>query len=782
MKEQRSARGQISLVSLPEAAIYMLVPSQTQIVINTAETSQTPILTCEAYIVENDRRIPLSNDVCTIKYYTSEDDNTYKIYTGGIEVNAEWNGVQFGLFLNGQTNPICEIYVSIVRDGQVDTNFRVWVGAAADPNTLSNRPWYGEEHERQEDSMHIGDYYVSPNMTYYCFEYNKQQYTYVWSEVTDPTLKQWLERANRNTSGYIIPDGQSVVDYFKDIQYKIGDLWANATYPAKGDTSFRYNGVTYTSDKPMYNNEPLICKKSRSSTFTILDWQPVSDIRSKLKNTGIDIEEHKIVLTGDELWLKNNADERVAFFNTIDGDLKVNTQLLAIEGDVSIDGSLILGSIVNNEECVQELDQLMTNMGYDNTPTAFYEDGEGNIVANIGENEFKWSKKTAAEQDAESANSVQFDVTYGENTHTYKLNSNGLLEANDAVFKGQVIASAAEFVGPIRSQGGQFSVDNQGVVHATAFEGIGKFMDGTTVITKDNFYDYFMKPVGSSERYQLRLQDCCKHIQIDSMPNDLVREEGCLFDLPLMVVRNNKPLLITPCGCTLDQLYSLSHTTYTITNNSDRALGFGEIVYGESSLSRKDHLLLNLPEFDTEDNTVVLHYNCVSKYYNNESTHTNYFVIAPTATFIPTMYDSIKDPASGNTVHVLYSFQQYGSWDDSWHEILAPTPTVVQSPITTISMKHIGIMRVNDSTDTYTWRWESSQPVSFKTLETILKFVWYDADNKRNSATFNDATNNAYTAPVSSGQVKIQMPAKLATAQTFELQTSAQKNYKLIIQ
>lgn len=516
MGRQKTAKGQITLITVPETTSYELSPSATQIIIDTDGNPSPATIYCTAYKNEGNTHQVITTGA-SIKYkYTGQ--NQYQNYNNstGVTINTSWQVITFFLFLDGQNDPIVRFDVPIIRNGQVDTNFRVWVGTTnADPNTLDHYPWYNVEGESQDPSMHIGDYYVTTEMTYYCFQYQTEfspnpnspaiPVQYIWDQVTDATLLRWLERTNESTRGYFVPyttseayltehpdanDPESndfntymaAVKYdadtfFQDVDYIIGDLWADAKYTVE-DQNHNWSWL--------YNNEPMICRYTKGNrSFSIEDWKPASDVKSKLKNTGIDLDEGVITVTADEIWYVNNGNERAAIFNLEDGHPKVNTDLLRIDGHVQIDGGLIVQSLGSSDESQEALLGLLSDKNI--LPTVVTHNNDGTITIQQGNNTVAAYTKSAID----NSDFVQFDVTNGSGNSTFTLNKNGLLEADNAVIYGEIHATKGSFEGTLQSAGGAFSVDLEGNVKATSFNGTGILMSGTTIITKDNFYDYF---------------------------------------------------------------------------------------------------------------------------------------------------------------------------------------------------------------------------------------------------------------------------------------------------
>ena len=543
MGKQKEAKGQITLVGLSGVTQYFLKPSVTQVVIKNDGSLNTDVVTCTAYKAEDAEMTELSSSEGVIKY-TIDNGSEYIDYTDdGVPVDTNWSMVSFFLFLTGMSNYQVRADVSIIRNGQVDTNFRVWVGTQANPNSPFQRPWLGEEGEPQTDDMHVGDYYVSPNMQYYCFVYDDITSSYKWDEVTDANLKKWLARADNSTTGFIVPEGTSVTDYFRTRDYVIGDLWANATY------------------ENLYKNEALICKQTKNNAFgfRIEDWQPIDGIKEKLINTGINIDEYKVIVSGDETWFVNNNGERQAVFNFQGDHPVISTDLL------QIDGGLIVGALSSQPQVFQDF---MQESGYNSV--AITKNEEGDIQATIGGTPYTWTSK-------ETKDLVQYSTTTADGvTNNFSLSKQGLLTAHNAVIYGKVYASEGAFTGQLSSSGGAFNVDRFGNVTATSFNGEGVFNSKTTVITKYNFYDYFMKSALQSEdtagtEWIPNLKKIGHKIRIESLPEtdefpydsqENVRTVEITF--PRYIKYANGSVSCRRGGLTVGEMFALHNQVYSI--------------------------------------------------------------------------------------------------------------------------------------------------------------------------------------------------------------------------
>lgn len=708
MGKQKEAKGQITLVGLSGVTQYFLKPSVTQVVIKNDGSLNTDVVTCTAYKAEDAEMTELSSSEGVIKY-TVDNGSEYIDYTDdGVPVDTNWSIISFFLFLTGMSNYQVRADVSIIRNGQVDTNFRVWVGTQANPNSPFQRPWLGEEGEPQTDDMHVGDYYVSPNMQYYHFGYNNITSSYEWDEVTDVNLKKWLARADNSTTGFIVPEGTSVTDYFRTRDYVIGDLWANATYGT-------------------YNNEPLICKQSKNSTFgfRIEDWQPISDIKEKLRNTGINIDEYKVIVSGDETWFVNNNGERQAVFNFQGDHPVISTDLL------QIDGGLIVGALSSEPQVFQDF---MQDSGYNSV--AITKNEEGDIQATIGGIPYTWTSK-------ETKDLVQYSTTTADGvTNNFSLSKQGLLTAHNAVIYGKVYASEGAFTGQLSSSGGAFNVDRFGNVTATSFNGTGVIRSGKTVITKDNFYDYF-------NRSQLDLDNAK-----DQNGVDVVDGYGCLVGkrwIPnLKKLQKNIYFESVPeaalCNVEGHQyLYVVMPHDQLVSKNdkTEKSRRRGDLTYAE--FLQLDGQQYSMYKINNLDFSVIV----ILSYITVQPDDISWFYLTDDQTtggvitqFAHMCYKATSGGYSYNLVPYLIHSDSYdgiNAWcdielNDNSQNQTNSNPSVSGSETNKITTYDIQLFLVNNNNATFCFNWSCSSKLKITDIGSLSLFGYYknivmDGDN-----------------------------------------------------
>lgn len=254
-------------------------------------------------------------------------------------------------------------------------------------------------------------------------------------------------------------------------------MWSNAKYTTTS------GGQTVM----LYDDEPLICKQSKTNGFNINDWQPISAIKDKLRETGIDIDEYKVTITADETWAVNNNGQRVAIINNVDGHPKITSSLLHINGDVTIEGGAIIEALGNLED--DGLEELLEDKGI--VPTSVSHDANtGKITVVSDGNTYHWYTDDKADDKY---------ITFGTHSdqqnadHSFTLRKDGTLIADNAVIYGEVHATKGSFEGTLQSAGGAFDVDAKGNVTATSFNGQGLMFPSVTHIYASNFYDYFIQ-------------------------------------------------------------------------------------------------------------------------------------------------------------------------------------------------------------------------------------------------------------------------------------------------
>lgn len=638
------------------------------------------------------------------------------------------------------------------NSGTERNRLKIWIGAQNDPNLLAVRPWYGNENEDQTEDGHVNDYYVSPNMTYYCFVKTLEN-EYVWSEITDINLKKLLAEINRNTAGFVVDYSQiqgvsdinsTVADYFSNRDYRIGDLWSNAKYTITlgGQTSLLYDG------------ELLICTQNKSGEFNIDDWEPASDTKRKLYESGIDVDGHKIVITAEQQWKVSDGQEEINLINFVNGQPKINTDLLHIDNNVEIDGNSIVDALGDSSEAQENLIGLLQN---NNIVPVNVTDNDGDtIVIQSDDNQYvAYTKQWVDDNDF-----VQFDTKHGGESSSFTLNKNGLLEADNAIIRGEIHATSGSFEGTLQSAGGAFNVDNLGNVTATSFRGTGILTPGTTVITKDNFYEYFVQsqldidngpsldeqdfPYNS--RWIPNLRKLNRNIYFDSVPQEVLYvDEDDQYDTPWLYIvwphyfyeksvrTNGEEVKSCRRGeMTYQELVQLNGETYTISQKQDPDMNIAMVT-------------TLCPDNETCGDYLVL--------TTNQRTNAQITTLAQIQYNIRNNIDSVNDTYYGGVYASLVTKGDVGvvsQWCDIEPNANADNDTTDQPdiPINGDVEYNITAHLVSRSGNTFCFMWECPSKVDIEQIGVLALPGYYTTQIQENGHTI-----QRYALDVVSGEV-----------------------------
>ena len=165
---------------------------------------------------------------------------------------------------------------------QIDGEIYTWYYEGVP--TLNNVPassWTTDELKQQ----HIGDLYYDKDTGYaYRFLYDDDTQTYGWVEIHDDAIAEALRLANEaqdtaDSKRRVFVSQPAPVSPKTYVEYDVGDLWVNATYPSG------YSGATDESQHK-YRNDCLRCITAKpirnaqgdvtNGQFSINDWQLAS--------------------------------------------------------------------------------------------------------------------------------------------------------------------------------------------------------------------------------------------------------------------------------------------------------------------------------------------------------------------------------------------------------------------------------------------------------------------------------------------------------------------------
>lgn len=166
-------------------------------------------------------------------------------------------------------------YIQNQIDGELDTWYYDGVP------TLSNAPanqWTTDD----EKKKHVGDLYYDKGTGYvYRFLYDNDNEQYYWTQIHDDAISEALRIAGdaqdtADNKRRVFVEQPKPISPNTYVEYDVGDLWVNATYPAN------YSGDT-DADADKYSNDLLRCKTAKpkrnkqgavtDGSFSIDDWE-----------------------------------------------------------------------------------------------------------------------------------------------------------------------------------------------------------------------------------------------------------------------------------------------------------------------------------------------------------------------------------------------------------------------------------------------------------------------------------------------------------------------------
>lgn len=337
----KECRGQITLVGIDNPYIYYLDVTPTVIKVNTNGTiseGQDTII-CVAKQNNGTQTVQLGSDKVTIGYTTSADSSIKKYPETGVKVDPSLESITFYLYLFANAslsdNYYTSITVPVMRDGQVDANFDVWRGTVEIPLPSAENPsewndpatsWKGDV---QKLEAHLGDYYISPTMRYYKFV--KQSNKYIWIPIHDKILEDWLARAGESTQCFILDDNETLEHYFTvkhpDLDYHIGDLAVTRNSAQNGDHA------------QFVFNQQWFCRSSKFNVFKKTDWITADEVKQKLKEVGIDLDEYTVTITADQVVLQNTAGQIKSIASMYGDDFRIKSEHITLDSNVTVEGS-----------------------------------------------------------------------------------------------------------------------------------------------------------------------------------------------------------------------------------------------------------------------------------------------------------------------------------------------------------------------------------------------------------------------------------------------------------
>lgn len=501
---QKSAKGQITLMNIPETVTYTLRPSVSSITVKTDGTlSETGAVSCNGYkctssgaLIEISERYSIS--YC---YYRTTGTNTWyyglpstPLTLSKLSTPYDYTKIKFRLYVQSvSADPVAEAEIAVFDSRFIDTKFQIWVGTAETPSaTVDPEKTWIEENTRNE---HIGDYYISPSMRYYVYKYDTTHNPqYYWNEVTDDTLKNILDRTTEKTQGFFITKTGNDAEadfkkYFEELgrRYYTGSLAWYGTNPNDPTTSIMY----------------VAWKDEIDDQVKFSDWKKGSYLEDKFKEAGIEITDKlSINVVADtirfyntETALKNDigkvSDLRsgtmlLSMGTDSDGNAypRINTSLIEFNNDVIINGDAKIrgwyiedGMLYHPNATYQEGGDPMIGGGY--RPIVETQ------VSGIGLSTLKNKYAFWAGDHVYETGVTYHGTTANVSPYPFSVTHDGKLTANNAIITGNITANSLTLGTNVTISAS--NIDGIDTVINDYMSTMGWTNENSPVIVKDSF-------------------------------------------------------------------------------------------------------------------------------------------------------------------------------------------------------------------------------------------------------------------------------------------------------
>ena len=153
-------------------------------------------ITCDVYKITSDNNpVKLTRNEVTLTFKIGYNNSSWSTqdeydWDNGIVLNATWRTVRIFLYIGSNVDYNTAQYytyidIPLIKDGQFDTNFKLWIGETNITPNVGSEPWSSWVANNEEKS-HVGDYYVGSDFRYYKFVEVENGYS--WQPITDGML------------------------------------------------------------------------------------------------------------------------------------------------------------------------------------------------------------------------------------------------------------------------------------------------------------------------------------------------------------------------------------------------------------------------------------------------------------------------------------------------------------------------------------------------------------------------------------------------------------------
>lgn len=185
--------------------IYYIQPSISNARISADGVLYDKVITCDVYKITSDNSpVKLNRGEVTLTFSIGYNNSSWSTqdeydWDEGIVLDSTWRTVRIFLYIGGNVDYNTAQYYSytdipLIKDGQFDTNFKLWVGDTSTAPNVDSEPWASWVANNEEKS-HVGDYYVSSDFRYYKFDEVENGYS--WRPITDSMLSTLIVQKSR---------------------------------------------------------------------------------------------------------------------------------------------------------------------------------------------------------------------------------------------------------------------------------------------------------------------------------------------------------------------------------------------------------------------------------------------------------------------------------------------------------------------------------------------------------------------------------------------------------
>lgn len=185
--------------------VYYMQPSISNARISADGVLYDRAVTCDVYKITSDNNpVKVNSGEVTLTFSIGYNNSSWSTqdeydWNNGIVLDSTWRTVRIFLYIGSNVDYSTAQYytyidIPLIKDGQFDTNFKLWVGDTDVIPNVGSEPWSSWVANNEEES-HVGDYYVGSNFKYYKFVEVENGYS--WQPITDGMLSALIVQKSR---------------------------------------------------------------------------------------------------------------------------------------------------------------------------------------------------------------------------------------------------------------------------------------------------------------------------------------------------------------------------------------------------------------------------------------------------------------------------------------------------------------------------------------------------------------------------------------------------------